>query len=143
MRVLFLSLQLYSAASRSLHMRKHVLDLHATCEPGWKFRPARECCVAGLEWGRNRTSDLLFVTWQPHRDIVVNRPDFHQSLGVQDGNHVYNFSTSTHPGSALGLSPDGMLLLLRPADKNAYCQQDPELPLQPTLAVITNSPSLT
>jgi hypothetical protein len=69
----------------------------------------RNCCVSGLEWGRNRTSDLLFVTWQPHGNRkLANKHNYHQSLGIQDGNLVYNFSTSTHPGSALDLSPDGL-----------------------------------
>ena len=74
-----------------------------------QFEPARNCCVSGLEWGRNRTSDLLFVTWQPHGNRKTNKQNYHQSLGIQDGGLVYNFSTSTYPGSALDLSPDGLL----------------------------------
>ena len=74
-----------------------------------QFEPARNCCVSGLEWGRNRTSDLLFVTWQPHGNGKFNKHNYHQSLGIQNGNLVYHFSNSTHPGSALDLSPDGWL----------------------------------
>jgi WD40 repeat protein len=76
-----------------------------------QFEPARGCCVSGLEWGQNRTSDLLFLTWQPHRQRKFsNRRNFHQSLGIQDGKLVYNFSTSAYPGSALSLSPDGIFI---------------------------------
>ena len=80
-------------------------------ESGQHFEPAKNSCVSGLQWGRNRTSDLLFVTWQPHGDRkTVNKHNYHQSLNIQDGKLVYNFSASNHPGSALDLSPDGLLL---------------------------------
>lgn len=94
---------------RCIHVCKHTQGVPAILESDQQFEPARNCCVSGLEWGRNRTSDLLFVTWQPHGSRKPSKYNYHQSLGIQDSNLVYNFSTSTHPGSALDLSPDGLL----------------------------------
>lgn len=101
--------KLDSGAFRCIHVCKHSQGPPIISQSDQQFEPARGCCVSGLEWGRNRTSDLLFVTWQPHgRKKFVNKRNFHQSLGVQDGSLAYNFSTLNHPGSALCLSPDGM-----------------------------------
>lgn len=91
-------------------MCKHTQGPPTILESDQHFESAKNSCVSGLQWGRNRTSDLLFVTWQPHGNRkFVNKHNYHQSLGIQDGKLVYNFSTSTHPGNALDLSPDGLL----------------------------------
>ena len=101
--------ELGSCAFRSIHVCNHTQGSPAVLWSDQHFEPAKNCCISGLEWGKNRTSDLLFVTWQPQGTRkFVNRQNYHQSLGVQDGSPVYNFSTSTNPGSALGLSPDGL-----------------------------------
>jgi len=102
--------ELYSGAFRSIHVCNHTQGSPTILESDLHFEPTKNCCVSGLQWGKNRTSDLLFVTWQPNgHKKPPNNHSYHQSLGIQDGNLVYNFSTSTSPGSALDLSPDGLL----------------------------------
>lgn len=96
-----------------IHVRRHSQEMPVASESGQWSERARNCCVSGLEWGKNRTSDLLFVTWQPHGNKkFTSKQNLHQSLDILNGGLVYNFSTSTHAGSALSLSPDGSRIAL-------------------------------
>lgn len=99
-------LKLNSRTYRQIHVCNH-----GSPTVHQKFKPARGHLVSGLEWGINRTSNLLFVTWQPKGQRGYINGYNHQSLDIHDGSLVHNFSSSTHPGSALGLSPNGKLFL--------------------------------